>query len=523
MNFNAKARTHLTIYLGLAVLWVGVVAWMAFEHQRVKAAEREYLLNRARDISNTIALVSRSGRMGLIRQERLEEALVELTQSGQLKSVALLNSAGEIVADAGEPLDLDIASLPRRGTEWARDTVTVVNLVDFGVVPEGEGTTAPPLIVIPTSEQNDSPAPPPPPQRTGPPPSPPGEAHDRDATSTVRQREDGRRDDGDWRQRTREFRGDAERRRTIFQRPFWMDQEEYEVLLEKQGLHGFIIVLRTDAMRADLQRDAILRTLIAGVALIAVGGLALAWGNRERSTELRMRLVRSHELNEHLREMNLAAAGLAHETRNPLNIVRGMAQLIDKDEQLDEGIHARARQIVEEVDQVTYRLNEFIKYSRPTEPRAAPADLTSIVRHVQAMLESDAQDKKVTVEIDGPPMMVLADESLLRQVLFNLLLNAIQSVGQGGHVRILMAETGRGEASLVVEDDGPGVPPELRNQIFRPYFTTRHQGTGLGLAVVRQIVLAHRWEVDYEPSALGGAGFRLRGLKILKGASPSLP
>jgi signal transduction histidine kinase len=119
------------------------------------------------------------------------------------------------------------------------------------------------------------------------------------------------------------------------------------------------------------------------------------------------------------------------------------------------------------------------------------------------------------VDIKGPGLTVEADESLLRQILFNLLLNASQFLGQGGHVNVLIQTTGQREAAFVMQDDGPGVPREYQKEIFKPYFTTRPGGTGLGLAVVRQIVLAHHWEIEYVASESGGAGFRVSGLKVI--------
>src|SRR5205814_280807 len=117
-----------------------------------------------------------------------------------------------------------------------------------------------------------------------------------------------------------------------------------------------------------------------GIALLALGGFGFAWHGLLNSTRLQMRLLRAHEVNTHLRELNLAAAGLAHETRNPLNLVRGMATLMAQNQQAPDDLRERAQRITEEVDRVTSRLNEFINYSRPVAPRPAAVNLNSIVR-----------------------------------------------------------------------------------------------------------------------------------------------
>ena len=103
---------------------------------------------------------------------------------------------------------------------------------------------------------------------------------------------------------------------------------------------------------------------------------------------------------------------------------------------------------------------------------------------------------------------------MLRQALFNLLLNAIQAVAAGGEIQVVAEKRNATEALIEVRDNGPGVPPERRTEIFKPYFTTQKEGTGLGLAVVQQIVLAHGWEVECLANEPQGAVFRITHLKL---------
>ena len=219
-------------------------------------------------------------------------------------------------------------------------------------------------------------------------------------------------------------------------------------------------------------------------------------------------------MNSHLREMNLAAAGLAHETRNPLNIIRGLAQMISKQTDTPPEIREKSRAIVDETDKVTAQLNEFINYSRPREVRRSKIALNSAVNEVVRTLTHDIEEKKLHVETGGEPIAIEADEQLLRQVLFNLLINAIQAVDAGGQIQILARHVSATEASLEIRDNGPGVPPERRQEIFKPYFTTNQKGTGLGLAVVQQIVLAHGWEIECLANEPKGAVFRITHLKL---------
>jgi len=180
-------------------------------------------------------------------------------------------------------------------------------------------------------------------------------------------------------------------------------------------------------------------------------------------------------------------------------------------------IRQKTREITAEVDRVTAQLNEFINYSKPHEVRRAPVAPGAVIGEVVRALECDLKDKAIRLTFTKEDLTVEADEQLLRQALFNLLLNAIQAVDAGGEIHIVTEKSGAEEAFLDVRDNGPGVPPAQRLEIFKPYFTTHQQGTGLGLAVVRQIVLAHGWDIQCLPNEPKGAIFRLSHLKLSTG------
>jgi signal transduction histidine kinase len=269
----------------------------------------------------------------------------------------------------------------------------------------------------------------------------------------------------------------------------------------------------TDVYQAATLRDLWLRCVIAFFATLSALGAAFAWRNLTATSDLQLRLVRASELNTHLRQMNVAAAGLAHETRNPLNIIRGLAHMISKQQQTSE-IQQRSREIVEEADKVAAQLNEFINYSRPREVRRSAVSVPAVANEVARALSYDLEEKKIHLEVKGENLNVEADEQMLRQALFNLILNAIQAVDGDGEIEVVAEKRGPSEASLEVRDQGPGVPPENRAEIFKPYFTTQKTGTGLGLAVVQQIVLAHGWEIECLGNEPKGAVFRMTHLKL---------
>jgi signal transduction histidine kinase len=143
--------------------------------------------------------------------------------------------------------------------------------------------------------------------------------------------------------------------------------------------------------------------------------------------------------------------------------------------------------------------------------RSYPA--VDVAQFCTASRKSVAAEKKINVQIKGEALTILADEQLLRQTLFNLLLNSVQVANEGGAIEVESEQRGS-EAQIEIRDNGPGVPVERRSEIFKPYFTTQKTGTGLGLAVVQQIVLAHGWEIECVGNEPKGAVFRIKHIKL---------
>jgi signal transduction histidine kinase len=494
-------RKAKPVYVGLAVVWCLVLLWQMIEHGRVKAAARTALINRSEDITATLGLVIRSQRRfgSIVSQERIESALKEMVRAGEMTSVALLNAAGDVVVSAGDPIDFQQHGVLAGGERWDARSVTLVNLVDLGARVTREGETNRPTIVLPRREPGSFP--PPPPEDRERPRFGPG-TNDPAFSNFSGDFPGGTNGPFRW-ERGGPPRGG---------RPPRMSEEEYKELLERRGVHGLAMVLSVETFLDARNQDLWMRGVIACFAGLSALGLGLAWRNIAKSSELQMRLVRASEMNAHLKEMNIAAAGLAHETRNPLNIIRGLAQMISKQTEAALEVRQRSRDIIDETDRVTAQLNEFINYSRPREVRRAPLALGAVMAEVVRALNYDIEEKRLRVEVVDEQLVIEADEPLLRQTLFNLLLNAVQAVEPGGEIQILARRVGPGEACLEVRDNGPGVSPEHRADIFKPYFTTHQQGTGLGLAVVQQIVLAHGWEIECLPNQPRGAVFRISHL-----------
>src|SRR5882724_4055843 len=519
------SRRSTAIYGFLLVFWVLVLGWQVEEHVRVKEGAKTELRDSARVIANFLSATIRGQRFReVVIQDRLEPVLNllvngrtnELVRPSELLAVTLLNSAGDPVVSVGDTTYSQL-KLTQEGEYWGPKTVTFVNPV-YGVsITEAETTNS--IIVLPGRRDltNELRFP-----RSGPPPggtnSPESAATNGTTTNlAINDPHSPPRDqmgppppppDGG------EPRSEGRRGG---RRPPWMgrmSEEDFRALSAKRELHGLVLAMSTEKYRAVCIDDLWLRFVIVFFAGISAAGFGLAWRTVARTSELQIRLVRASEMNTHLKEMNLAAAGLAHETRNPLNIIRGMAQMLSRQTDATPEIKEKSHAIVNETDIVTAQLNEFINYSRPREIRRATLPLPAAVQEVVRALNFDMEEKKVKLEVKGEPVSIEADEQLFRQMLFNLLLNAVQALEPGGEIQVITGKKAS-EAFLEIRDNGPGVPPERRREIFKPYFTTHQKGTGLGLAVVQQIVLAHGWEIECLANEPKGAVFRITHLKVI--------
>lgn len=464
----------------LAAIWAMLMVWQVAEHARARRGFQNMIVDRGRYISTTCGLLLRTPSFfRVVTSERLEAALKQLVDTNELRSVELLNTNGEALASAGLPFEMPPRNEMEGGVVWGAETVVIENPVDLG--------TNIPQLVLPAEEIRSL--------ETN---RPPGvSTNESGATNTSTNFPSRRR--YDWRRQGR---------------PYWMKEEEYKQLIEKKGAHTFVIVMSTELAHHAIIDDLWMRIIIVLLGTMAVAGFGLAWLNQEKTSDLQLRLVRASELNLHLKELNLAAAGLAHETRNPLNIIRGLAQLISKQQSTSPETQARSREIIAETDRVTAQLNEFINYSRPREVRRTPTDLNAVAAEVARTLNYDLEEKQIELQLQIEPVIIQADEQLLRQALFNLVLNAIQAVPPKGIIRIRASRRNNEEAFIEISDSGPGVPVENRTEIFKPYFTTHEEGTGLGLAVVQQIILAHGWEITCLANEPAGALFRIAHIKL---------
>jgi len=235
---------------------------------------------------------------------------------------------------------------------------------------------------------------------------------------------------------------------------------------------------------------------------------ALVQAQLEALNAARARLVQS----EKLAALGQLATAIAHEVRNPLAVIRSAAQGLGETVSSDDAEAARACAfITAEIDRLGSVVSSLLEFARPLhlEPRAV--SVRDLFDRAALLAEGELAARGARLGRDELPDLpaVRADPDLLSQVLLGLLANAAEAVPPGGDVT-LAARARDGAVELVVEDSGPGIPPELRDRVFEPFFTTRPRGIGLGLAVARQVVEAHGGRIEAGERPGGGARLTVR-------------
>ena len=232
-------------------------------------------------------------------------------------------------------------------------------------------------------------------------------------------------------------------------------------------------------------------------------------------------LEERERLRDRLAALGEMAAAIAHEVKNPLAGIEVMAGILKRQLPASEDAQTILADIIKEAKMANSIVLEVLEFVRPIRLQVERMSLKDVISDAIAMAESHAHAHKgeVRVEVALPddlsPMQ--ADPHQLRQIFTNLLINAFEALGGKGDVRIaatmLAAEDESGDqgpmVQLEVSDTGPGVPPEVMDRIFSPFFTTKPRGSGLGLAIVRKIVDAHDGRIDVSARPGGGTVFRV--------------
>jgi len=229
--------------------------------------------------------------------------------------------------------------------------------------------------------------------------------------------------------------------------------------------------------------------------------------NFQDLTELR-RLEQHARRSERLATVGQLAAGVAHEIRNPLASISGSIELLKKAPQTTEDDRTLMAIVHREIQRLNALIGDLLDYANPKPAQSVDFDLAILIGETIKVARGDEKFANVEVTSEVPPKLsVTADPAKLRQVLWNLLRNAAEAAADGGkHVRVAAARDSEG-ATIIVEDDGPGIPREQIPLIFDPFFTTKRRGTGLGLATCHSVVAEHGGRIHVESDI--GKGTRM--------------
>jgi len=211
---------------------------------------------------------------------------------------------------------------------------------------------------------------------------------------------------------------------------------------------------------------------------------------------------------EHLATLGELAAGLAHEIRNPLAGIAGVIEIVGRDLPPTSPARAVIKDVRLEVTQINRILTDLLQTARPHPPQVRPTDLNTTVEHAVMLARQQVLSKPIKIELEKDPQLpnVEHDSDQLHQVMLNLLLNAVQAIDATGKIRVVLAAK-KENALISVSDSGRGISPEHLPFIFRPFYTTKGNGTGLGLSLARRIVEDHRGKIEVESEPGKGSEF----------------
>ncbi len=265
------------------------------------------------------------------------------------------------------------------------------------------------------------------------------------------------------------------------------------LLTDPRELSGFPGLELVVDLSGDPSETEKLRPLLPpGVSLMDARASSAVW---RVLTELQARLDRARR-EAHAQRMAVVAEMskyFAHEIRNPLMSIGGFAQsLIAMDGLKDEQCRRRAQVIVDEARRLEQVLHKIYDLTRPLNLNRREADLNAVVREAVNAFEPDLKRNEINLDVslDQDSLKTLFDPVLIKQVCLSLIQNALEAMPQGGQLRIVTRRDWD-SLSLLCRDNGPGIAPELKEQVFNPFFTTKEHALGLGLAMTKKIIEDH--------------------------------
>jgi signal transduction histidine kinase len=307
------------------------------------------------------------------------------------------------------------------------------------------------------------------------------------------------------------------------------DPERHAVLIVAGAVAVIICLVSIVALAYLIQRPMV--ELQEKVALISDGNLDVSVSFAQRNDEIgdlgrnfnhmmqqlresRKEIETMHRTQmsraEHLATLGELATGLAHEIRNPLAGIAGVIEIIDRDLPATSPARAMMKDVRLEINQINRILTDLLETARPHPPRMMRSNLNTTVEHAVMLARQQVLSQPIKIELQQAPDLaeVEHDSDQIHQLLLNLLLNAVQAIVGAGTVRVEVGSRD-GSACVTVSDTGRGIPEERLAQIFRPFFTTKGNGTGLGLSLARRMVEEHHGRINVSSIVGEGSTFEV--------------
>lgn len=299
------------------------------------------------------------------------------------------------------------------------------------------------------------------------------------------------------------------------------------------GLIGLAILISSYFLALFLARTLLepVKAFTEAMALVGrgelrpvlLGGAGSVLGQFEEAFNLMIEQIRRNQdmarallARDKMATVGQLAAQVAHETRNPLAAISSLTQIMAEELREAPRLREYTQVILREVERIDSSVTQLLEYARPLPPCFSPTRISTLIRDVLVLFGFEARRRGVQLEAlppeggEGGEPELLVDGNQVKQVLVNLVSNALSSTGVGGRVQIGCRYREGGGGTVWVEDDGPGVPVEIRDRIFQPFFSGRKGGTGLGLAISRRIAEHHCGTLELVSPASGkGARFVL--------------
>jgi len=203
------------------------------------------------------------------------------------------------------------------------------------------------------------------------------------------------------------------------------------------------------------------------------------------------------------------SAGLAHEVKNPLAGIKGAIEIIRDGLPSDHPNRMILAEVLTEVTRIDRIVMNLLSYAKPRKPDFVKIDLVALIRQILSLVDGIAETKKVELRLkvkdEIPP--VEGDENELKQLFMNLILNSLEAIHDGGRIEVALSEISDSRLHIEVSDNGSGIPPDRLNKVFQPFYTTKKEGTGLGLATCKRIVLDHDGKIWVDSGPGSGTRF----------------